>query len=533
MTDRRIRLRAVDRDVDKRWETDRRLRIGRFDEFEVVLKDTSISRRHAEIEFTGERWVVRDLGSTNGTFVNGVRVGRSDQSLRGEDILQCGNVVMIIEGLTEEPLDLSETPCGRIQVQATARQTLEEVGEQLALDITRSTRPGEQLLNLLRAGQSMDRIDSLDEFLSRNLKDTVAALGARRGSVILIEGDTGKINLRAVYPDKPKSGPDRFFSQTLIARCFRGGQSLLCADIVSDPEMLQAESVAGTPMSSIICALLRSPRKYLGVLHLDRGPSDNPFTREDLRRADALAANMSFSLESAQILQERQRALFIQTVLAFSQAIELRDPYTGGHAQRVTDYSLLLAEALALSEPECYLLRVGGPLHDVGKIGIDDQVLRKSGRLTPKEFEHMKSHTLKGAVILGTLPGLETVVPIVRNHHERWDGRGYPDRLAGENIPYLARVVAVADSFDAMTSNRPYRAGMPIEEALYQIETGAGSQFDPICARAFVRLRPALEQLLDQNGSHSRTISDISVLMARTAELSSEPAALPESVLAS
>jgi HD-GYP domain-containing protein (c-di-GMP phosphodiesterase class II) len=117
----------------------------------------------------------------------------------------------------------------------------------------------------------------------------------------------------------------------------------------------------------------------------------------------------------------------------------------------------------------------------------------------------MKSHTVKGAAILETIPGLEDVIPIVRNHHERWDGNGYPDRLAGNLIPPLARLVAVADTFDAMTTDRPYRVGLSADEAFAQIQAGAGSQFDPACAEAFLRLRPRLEQLLQQNQSLANT----------------------------
>jgi putative nucleotidyltransferase with HDIG domain len=248
------------------------------------------------------------------------------------------------------------------------------------------------------------------------------------------------------------------------------------------------------------------------VLHLDRGPSEDAFTRDDLRLADALAANMSSTLESAQRLQERQRLLFIQTAIAFSQAIELRDEYTGGHTQRVTDYALLLAEELKLPETERYHLRIGAPLHDIGKIGVHDAVLRKRGRLTPEEFEHMKTHTLKGAAILETIPGLETVIPIVRNHHERWDGTGYPDGLAGEKIPRLARLLAVADTFDAMTTNRPYRSGLSSDLAFAQIHEGAGTQFDPECADAFVRYRPRIEQLLRQHQAESHTLSKENLL---------------------
>ncbi len=508
----RICLRAMGptTDKEKRWEGNSLLRIGRMDSLEIVLSESSISRRHAEITLTEQGWIARDLGSTNGTFVNGVRLGRTGQPLGTKDILQCGNVVLVVEESHDSPLDLSETPCGGLQVQAVAEQSLEEVAQQLALEVTRSTQPGQQLLNLLQAGPFLNLGESLDGVLSRSLETVVTSLGARRGAVILLDSKTGIMNLRAVYPNTSELAPGAIFSQTLARRCLRTGQSLLCANVVNDMELLHAKSVIETFMSSIICALLRSPRRYLGMLHLDRGLADAPFTREDLRRADALAANMSFAVEHAQQLQEKQQSIFVQTVIAFSQVIELRDPATAGHAQRVTDYALLLANALKLSETDHEHLRIGAPLHDIGKIGIDDAILRKTGRLTTEEFECMKQHTVKGASIIHTLPGLDIVLPIVRNHHERWDGRGYPDNLAGDEIPLLARLMAVVDSFDAMTMDRPYRAGMPLDHALAEIERGAGSQFDPECARAFLGLRKVVQEQLQQKAMGSRTHHGVS-----------------------
>src|SRR5260370_14871080 len=387
MTERRIRLRAVGSKLErnKNWEADRFLRIGRMEGMEVVIDDTSISRRHAEIAFTQQEWVARDTGSTNGTFLNGVRLGRTGQALRTNDILQCGNVVLTVEAMTEAPLDVTETPYGGLQVQAMTRQSMEEVAHKLAMDVTLSTKPGEQLLSLMRAGQFLDMTDSLDDLLSRNLQQTVAAMGARRGSLVLIDSKTGKMKLRAIFPSKPELWSGRFFSQTLAARCFRTGQSLLCADVINDPDLLQAASVNGAYMSSIICALLRSPRRYLGVLHLDRSVNDEPFTRDNLCRADALAANMSFAFESAQQLQEKQHAMFIQTVIAFSQVIEMRDPYTGGHAQRVTDYALLLAEDINLSETYRHHPSIRGPLPDIAKIGLFDIIVLQTGPLTRGE----------------------------------------------------------------------------------------------------------------------------------------------------
>src|SRR5213079_2508002 len=141
-------------------------------------------------------------------------------------------------------------------------------------------------------------------------------------------------------------------------------------------------------------------------------------------------------------------------------------------------------------------LQVGTPLHDVGKIGIEDAILRKPERLTPEEFELMKSHTVKGAAILEPIPALAPVIPIVRSHHERWDGQGYPDRLAREDIPRLARIVCVADAFDAMTSDRPYRKGMPADAGFAEVEKQSGKQFDPECAAAFLEIRERIREAM-------------------------------------
>jgi putative nucleotidyltransferase with HDIG domain len=248
-------------------------------------------------------------------------------------------------------------------------------------------------------------------------------------------------------------------------------------------------------MASVLCVLLRTPRKKLGVLHLDRSPWQKTFTREDLLLADALAANVSAGIESAQLLR-KQRNLFLNTITILAQAVELRDEYTGGHTQRVTSYSLLLGHYLNLSPAEIELVRTGTPLHDIGKIGIPDAILNKPDRLTPAEFEIMKGHTVRGAEILATVPDLQPVIPIVRSHHERWDGKGYPDGLAGEAISRLARIVAVADAFDAMTSDRPYRKGMAVEVAFAEVEKQAGRQFDPQCVQGFLTIREGILQEL-------------------------------------
>jgi putative nucleotidyltransferase with HDIG domain len=171
-----------------------------------------------------------------------------------------------------------------------------------------------------------------------------------------------------------------------------------------------------------------------------------------------------------------------------ARAVDYRDAYTANHAKRVTDYALLLADALRLSARERCVLKIGALLHDVGKVAIPESILCKPEPLTPSEIDLVRAHPVTGCIMLQSIPALAAVLPIVRSHHERWDGRGYPDGLAGAAIPRLARLVAIADTFDAMTSDRPYRLALAVENALDQIAGGAGTQFDPELADAFVRL---------------------------------------------
>jgi diguanylate cyclase (GGDEF)-like protein len=167
-------------------------------------------------------------------------------------------------------------------------------------------------------------------------------------------------------------------------------------------------------------------------------------------------------------------------------AIDAKDHYTRTHSEDVTNHALRLVGALGCSDKIFDIVRVAGLLHDVGKIGVPTSILRKPGKLTDQEYEVMKSHVTLSALIIHGLPHLSDILDAVAYHHERWDGNGYPKGLKGEEIPFLGRVMAIADAFSAMTLDRPYRAGMSVEAALQQIEAGAGTQFDPTLAKAFL-----------------------------------------------
>ena len=181
------------------------------------------------------------------------------------------------------------------------------------------------------------------------------------------------------------------------------------------------------------------------------------------------------------------RELFISSIRAFAAAIDAKDPYTRGHSERVAALSRTIARQLAL--PEELLMRawIAGVLHDIGKIGIDDRILKKGGVLTPDEYELMKCHPAIGADILAPIEQLREMLPAVRWHHESWNGRGYPDGLRGDQIPLLARIVAVADSFDAITTGRPYQRAYGPAFAVETITRLTGSRFDAKVVTAFLR----------------------------------------------
>jgi HD-GYP domain-containing protein (c-di-GMP phosphodiesterase class II) len=179
---------------------------------------------------------------------------------------------------------------------------------------------------------------------------------------------------------------------------------------------------------------------------------------------------------------------YFETVNALAQAIEVKDVYTGGHGDRLVDFAISIAERLGVSPEEKVWLKYAAALHDIGKIGVKETILTKPGKLTSEEYEEMKTHPAKGAEILKEVKFLAPVVPIVYHHQERYDGKGYPAGLSGNEIPIGSRIVAVLDAFDAMTTNRPYRKGLSTEVAINELRRYLGVQFDPQVVEAFLQV---------------------------------------------
>lgn len=183
--------------------------------------------------------------------------------------------------------------------------------------------------------------------------------------------------------------------------------------------------------------------------------------------------------------EELERA-YLDTIGILRQTVEAKDPYTRGHSDRVSEYSVLIGKKLGLDEKTLHILKIGGLFHDIGKIGIPDSILLKESKLSDEEYSQIKNHPMIGAHMLGDAAIFTDILPIVKHHHERYDGRGYPSQLVGDDIPYVARIAAVADTFDAMTSKRSYRDSLPIDVVRAEIERCSGTQFDPNIAKVFL-----------------------------------------------
>jgi HD-GYP domain-containing protein (c-di-GMP phosphodiesterase class II) len=232
---------------------------------------------------------------------------------------------------------------------------------------------------------------------------------------------------------------------------------------------------------------------------------------------------MVFDLKKA---AEENRSLFMSSIQMLAGAVDEKDPYTKGHSDRVTRYSVILATELGLLKEKIEKIRISAQLHDVGKIGIEDRILKKPGALTPDEFEIMKTHTSKGATILRPVEMLKEMIPGIELHHESLDGRGYPHGLKGDEIPLMPRVITVADTFDAMTTNRPYQAAMDPEYVVRIINSLANTKFDPRVVAALTAVFESGKLRLHR----AATVSGDTVAAAAAAAAASAPKAIVETM---
>ncbi len=337
-----------------------------------------------------------------------------------------------------------------------------------------------ELRSLQEALQAATSTLDLNQVLQQVLAGAAKASSAQIGCLALQDG--GRLVLKGGF------GTDHATAERLALGI--GGE--ICRRVMESDEPVMESMEHGSETDSplnpraVLCVPITLRGKPLGVVFLANYQVEHAFTSDHRNLVTELAAQAAVAIDNARLFKDREEVI-LASLEALANAVDARDPYTAGHSERVTQYSLMIARQMHFSphdQAAWVRLERGGRLHDIGKIGVPDAILQKTGKLTEAEFERMKSHTVVGFNILSGLRMLTDELVIVRSHHERFDGKGYPDRKKGDELPMFAWVVSAADAIDAMTSDRPYRRGMPLQAAVEQVRAGAGTHFHPDVAEA-------------------------------------------------
>lgn len=367
------------------------------------------------------------------------------------------------------------------------------------------SRRYEELSLLYEVAETMGSLLDVDRLPLEVVNKAMDLLGAKRGYFMLFNPETFALEIKAARGFEPeilsKFKAEFKADEGIAGQTLRDGR-VNNIDDISKIATEHNEAILG--VKSLLCVPLKHKDDPIGVIGLADKFSSQPFLSPDVKLVSALAIQVSVTLQNARLFNNLQD-LFVATIGSLTCAIDEKDAYTHGHSNRVTQYAVEIGKALNFSNKKLDVLELSAALHDVGKIGISDAVLGKPGKLTEEEWQEIKKHPGKGVHILKPVEGVEEalyvasrarilvpkedikeIMPGIKHHHERYDGRGYPDGLAGEDIPLFARIIAVADAFDAMTSNRSYRAAFTQDEALAELKRNAGYQHDPNIVEVFI-----------------------------------------------
>lgn len=352
----------------------------------------------------------------------------------------------------------------------------------------RPVRSGHRLEQLIQVSRAIGTICEEGELMLAIMRHVTAAFGAERSTLYLHDRQHAELWTRVAqgleHLPKDIRIPDDVGLSGLV---FQTGEPLCIADAIDHPHFARglAEKTGYSPRSMLIVPVLQTSGRSIGVLQI-MDSRCNFFSPADLPLLEAIAVQVGIALENAR-LHESQRRQFNSFVKTLSTALDARDPLTAIHSINVANYAMGIAEMMGMSREEKERLRIAGLLHDIGKIGVPEAVLTKPGRHTPEEFEEMKRHAEYSRRILGQIEftePLKGVDSVAASHHEKLDGAGYPCGLRGSQIPLEARILAVADCYDAMTQTRHYRRGMSMHEALIELDKMAPTKLDEHCVRA-------------------------------------------------
>lgn len=330
--------------------------------------------------------------------------------------------------------------------------------------------------------------EQLDAILQVIADETAELLDSEVASILLIDPKTDLMTIRAaagisedvIRKTKIKVG------ERISGWVAKHKKGLLVLDIEKNPFFVKRNQEKYYT-KSLISAPIKINHTVFGVINVNNKHSRRSFEADDLDLLQALADHTALIIRNFDLYKELQE-LYMKTVQALTEAIDVKDHYTKKHSENVTEYASAIAREMGLSHKKREIVINAAKLHDIGKIGVHDYILTKTGKLTPEEWGEMKSHSLKGVKILEPLTFLSDVVEVIKHHHEHYDGSGYPDGQKGDEISVEAKIMSVADAYDAMTTKRAYAAAMTKEKAIEDLKRQSGKQFDPAVVRAFLKV---------------------------------------------
>lgn len=325
----------------------------------------------------------------------------------------------------------------------------------------------------------------LEEVLSSAFNSAVKILNAETGSLMLFDPEEEVLTIKKSYglneeiirKTRVKKG------ETIVGWVAQSGKPL----IIHGRADISIKGRKKYEKMNSICVPLKTRKGVIGVVNLNRKEDANPFTEDNLKLLFTMANDVAFAIENATLYQNLHES-YLSIIRALVSALELKDSHTRGHSESVTRYAVALAKKLKLFPQEIESIEVAAILHDVGKIGVQESILNKPGKLNNEEWKEMKRHPEFSYKILKEVNFPWEIKPVIYAHHERYNGKGYPARLKGEKIPLGARILAVADTFAAMTSDRAYRKGLSKEMAIEELKRVAGTQLDPELVKVFVEM---------------------------------------------
>jgi GAF domain-containing protein len=335
-------------------------------------------------------------------------------------------------------------------------------------------------------GNAINSIRAIDQLLDQIADKLLEVFSHVQRACILLK-ENKKVFRPSFFKTRVQGVPHSFpISRSIVKKSVEEKVCIVANDASEDKRFSAARSVISMHLRSVMCAPLVSKGAVLGLIYLDNPERPNCFDEDDVALLSALANQSATAIDNSRLYEEVQKA-YHESILALLNTVEAKDRYTRGHSRRTSRYALGIAQEMKLSGEECKRIKTAAELHDIGKIGVKDLIIGKPGDLSTGEFSSIQAHVLTGEGILAPVAYLSFALPTIRHHHEHYDGSGYPDGLKGDEIPLGARIVGAADAFDAMTTQRPYNEPMTMKDALKELKSLKGKQFDPAVIDALAR----------------------------------------------